>query len=741
MTWLTPLLAGIAAAIAVPTLLILYFLKLRRRQVEVSTTLLWKKAIQDLQANAPFQKLRKNILLLLQLLILAAALFGIAQPQLTGQSVSAQRHVIMIDRSASMSTEDETSGSATRSRLDAAKDQAKAFVDSLREPGVFDRGSGDEAMVITFDSAGEVRQQFTNDKRLLKAAIDAIKPTDTPTSLDEAMKLAMANSPRRVHIEGSTATPIEGLYDRAPIALQLWTDGRIPDAGKTKPGQDDVVVVHRVGQPETVNTGIVSVRAERAFDKPVNLSLFVGLQSTDKQAHEVDVELSIDGQVAGIRTVSLAAAKAEQGVEKTETSDGQTATKEPQTVAATGGVVFKMERAEPGLATIRIRKPGAVAGDLFDALETDNRAWLVIPPAARQTVAIVTSGNLFLKAALQGLPLAQLDQLTPAEFEKELAEGKAAKYDVVVLDGWLPPAKRRSGAPAAPASAQTPDPRNPTPAIDTADILPPGRYLIINAIPGSGVILTDGGKGDTSAIIDWRRDHPVMRGVNLDSVIIAESRPVQPASKTGSNASVSVLATSDRGPAIVEVGTPEWRAVVAPFDVAASTWPFDVSFVVFMAQSVNYLGSDRWAAVGGPGGRAVQPGSVLADRLPTGADGVRVRDPSDGGVTRDLAVAADGRVVYGPIRNSGAYQVSWLGAAGPGDAADGGRAVRTYAANLADSAESDVAAAQELTLASSVVQAKQSSASATRKLWPWLLLGALAILMLEWFVYNKKVQV
>src|SRR5436190_19137278 len=98
MTWLTPTLAIIAGSIAVPTLIILYFLKLRRRDLEVSTTLLWKKAIQDLQANAPFQKLRRNILLILPLIVLAAALCAVGQPQMKGLSTIGERHIILIDR-------------------------------------------------------------------------------------------------------------------------------------------------------------------------------------------------------------------------------------------------------------------------------------------------------------------------------------------------------------------------------------------------------------------------------------------------------------------------------------------------------------------------------------------------------------------------------------------------------------------------------------------------------------------
>ena len=69
MEWLTPFTAVYAAMAAVPTLLLLYFLKLKRREQIISSTLLWKRAVQDLQVNAPFQRLRRNLLLLLQLLM------------------------------------------------------------------------------------------------------------------------------------------------------------------------------------------------------------------------------------------------------------------------------------------------------------------------------------------------------------------------------------------------------------------------------------------------------------------------------------------------------------------------------------------------------------------------------------------------------------------------------------------------------------------------------------------------
>src|SRR3954453_2439568 len=132
MSWfpnfLSPLTALLAAAVAVPALLVLYFLKLRRREMDVASTFLWKKAIQDLQANAPFQKLRRNLLLFLQLLVLAGIILALGQPHIKGQDVTGTRHVILIDRSGSMASLDEDDGRGGKmSRLEAGKKQATAF--------------------------------------------------------------------------------------------------------------------------------------------------------------------------------------------------------------------------------------------------------------------------------------------------------------------------------------------------------------------------------------------------------------------------------------------------------------------------------------------------------------------------------------------------------------------------------------------------------------------------------------
>ena len=732
MTFLTPWLGALAAAIAVPSLLILYFLKLRRRNLEVSTTLLWKKAIQDLQANAPFQKLRRNLLLFLQLLILAGVCVALAQPRLKAQVLRTQRHIILIDRSASMTARDgqPISGQPT-TRLDDAQKQAIATVDSLREGGVLSRGIADEAMIIAFGTSAEVLQPFTSDKATLTTAIKAIKPIDGPTSIDEAFRLARAHRPTRTLDDRTTgqAIAIEGLIGGDPVTIHLFTDGRIPDASQAKATvAGDEIIYHRIGTTNAPNVGIVDLRADRAFENPTRLNVFVGIESNEPTQRGVDVELLIDGVVAGLKSTFIPAAtfRAEESKDGVPTptptqpqanptnANDPSTTAKPQPVGSiisgVGGVVFPIDRAQSALVSVRLRGVGTGEAVEGDVLSLDDSAWLVVPPSKRLNVALVTTGNVYLRAALEGYPLARLQELTPAQYDADSRAGKTADFDVVVFDGSLPP---------APADAPIG--------------LPPGRFLIFGAVPSPASGIIDKGTGDPAGIVDWSRDHPALRGISLDSVVINKSRivEIQPRS------AATTIASADTGPVIIEINSAQTHAIVVPFDIQESFWPFDASFVIFVGRAIRHVGDDGTSA---GALRALQPGRVLADRLPADAKSIRIQGP--GNVDSPITAAEDGSFVFGPIERTGVYRVSWTGSSGAMDETVDGKSVRIYAANLGDSQESQVAAAERLDLAEQRVQAiATGTREGTRNLWPWLLLAALGIMLFEWYIFNRKVYV
>ncbi|HEX2838150.1 MAG TPA: BatA and WFA domain-containing protein [Phycisphaerales bacterium] len=755
MTFLSLTLAGIAAAIAVPTLVILYFLKLRRRDMEVSTTLLWKKAIQDLQANAPFQRLRRNLLLFLQLLILGAVLFALAQPIIKAQTLTGSKLVILIDRSASMTATDVDTAEPTKTRLDQAKEQAIGLVDSMKEASTFftTKNSGDQAMVIAFDNQAEPLQPFTNDKEALKAAIRAIQPTHKTTSVEQAVTVALANLPRRKLIENGIETSIEGITEGEPVTMHLYTDGKIPDAPKAKPGPENTMVFHQIGDEKAPNVAITALKAEREFERPEKLTIFVSLLNSQDIPRVVDVELVIDGSVVGIQSATIpAASTGESQLGAIETA--RAAAREAEAAATTGteapaatsqsivrpgtsGAVFKLERTTGALAQVRLREPSTGAPPDGNVLSADDRAWLTIPPAKQLSIAVVGRGNLFIKSALEGMPLARLDEFTPTQFERAYADGKVGQYDVVVLDGVIP--NLGQGAVAA-TPTTTPAPGT-TPAATPAGIarpLPPGNYIVLNAIPaGSGIKEIETSKG--ASFIDWRRDHAVTRYLTLDPVQIANFRRVEVDPGSG----VRTLASCETGPSILELSTNDTHAIIVPFDYMESNWPMHLSFVVFFAASSQYLGQE---VSGGYDARALTPGTELRDRLPLGVTKASVVSPDlrGGTTTQEVRTAADGSIVFRTPPVSGVIEVTWEGPAAPGDVKDpnGTSVLRVYASNLLDPQESDAAAAKQVEVASAVVNAQSGqSTKSDRALWPYLLLGGLAIVLLEWFIYNRKVYV
>src|SRR5271165_4084327 len=72
-----PWWASLLLVLAPFFIVLLYFLKLKRKPLQVPSTFLWKKSIEDLHVNSLFQWLRDNVLLLLQLLIVLIVIYSV----------------------------------------------------------------------------------------------------------------------------------------------------------------------------------------------------------------------------------------------------------------------------------------------------------------------------------------------------------------------------------------------------------------------------------------------------------------------------------------------------------------------------------------------------------------------------------------------------------------------------------------------------------------------------------------
>src|SRR5689334_15251456 len=166
MSFLTPL-AFAALALSLP-LVLLYFLKVRRRERRVSSLLLWQAAFRDREASTFFQRLQRDPLLILQILALIALTLALARPVATVMGEGARKVVVVLDVSASMKARD-----VSPSRFDVARSEAAALVRRL--------GEGAEVMVIEAGVQPTVTAPMGRGHDRALAAIRGAYARDLPT--------------------------------------------------------------------------------------------------------------------------------------------------------------------------------------------------------------------------------------------------------------------------------------------------------------------------------------------------------------------------------------------------------------------------------------------------------------------------------------------------------------------------------------------------------------------------------
>jgi Ca-activated chloride channel homolog len=258
--------------VALPIIVAFYMLRLRRRDVPVGSTFLWQQLIRDVEANAPWQRLRFSWLLLVQLLIAAIVVLAAARPFSAVESELAANVVLIVDTSASMATltDDED-------RMALARERAREVVERLP--------AGGRVTVVAAADTADVLVSETDDREAAMDAIDGITATQLPGDLTDAFALSSALAARD---EDSTI-----------VVVTDAAGERLPDVGVGAP-----VVVERVGAT-SANQAIAALSALRR-SAGAQLDLFVAVSNPADAEATRRLEVYADGALVDARELRIA---------------------------------------------------------------------------------------------------------------------------------------------------------------------------------------------------------------------------------------------------------------------------------------------------------------------------------------------------------------------------------------------------------------------------------------------------
>lgn len=674
MTFLAPLAAILAAAIVLPSLVLMYFLKLRRRQVDVPTTLLWRKSIQDLQASAPFQKLRRNLMLILQLLVLLGLLIALARPTVDGWATSGKRVVIVIDHSASMNATDTTTG---ESRLAAAKRLAIALA--------ADASRGQGAMVVSLAREAQIVEPFTEDGDRLKHAIESIGRTDEPGRLAPALALLE-----------------QFARQESGLDVYIISDGRFPPQREMTLQGHATIRLMRVGSESPVhpvhNLGIVALAARRDFQNTQRVEIFTGVSNDSPEPVKIKLAVKVDNQLVRMLDATAAPTPANQ--------DKVTVTPVSFTMEQTGSSLVEVMVSRATADAAQTTSTQAENAATRDPLSTDDRAWLMVSPQRHLRALQVGDASRFTSRALSAAGLAQVDRISAQAYEAMAGnnsdEAKLAGYDLIVFDGYEPKFAAPSNALYMGAGA---------PAVGVTRVKEDAADASVNA----------------QVVLSWRRDHELMRYAGLDEVVLGQAVRLEVP------ADAQVLATTAAGPLMAAVDRQGRRSVVVGFEPVQSNWPLLVGFPVFVSNAVQWLG----ATSVDQGGLVSQPGAVTSAPLNGSSVGGGERTVRYESITESmgrtnelLASAAGGQLMIPPALRVGVYLTADTSVRPPWNTL----AVSLLDAVESDlrPVETLVVGTQAIeTIAPQATKVRQ-------EVHTWFLWAALAVLLGEWVVYLRR---
>lgn len=327
--------------------------------------------------------------------------------------------------------------------------------------------------------------------------------------------------------------------------------------------------------------------------------------------------------------------------------------------------------------TARIR-----AGAGLDDLPADDVAYALLPERRRARILLVSPGNTYLEAALLLDEYLDVSQVVPG------ARWPDGHFDVAIFDGVAPALTDQVGS--------------------ALYLNPPGDT---SPVPFAEEIRDYG--FDT-----WERKSPVLRFMSMGDIQVARGRAFKPA------AGDKVLGASDQGAILVSGARGGHRFVALGFDPRDSDLVLRIAWPLFVLNAINAFVEEDTGYVS-----SYRTGEVWRIGVPGSLGSVNLLEP---GGSKHTVPVSEGRAVFRG-EQAGFYKLS----GGTDDAPLG-----EFAANLSDLEESRIAPQPELLLGGKKApRVSVAAASLTSDVWIYLLLAVIAVSVIEWITYHRRVTV
>jgi hypothetical protein len=663
----------------------------------------------------------------LQVLAVLFLIYSVLGVRVHGHVSQGRHYILLLDNSASMSATD-----VAPSRLEWARQQALSEIDAA--------GDDDYGMVIVFNSKATTLQAYTNNRGKLRDAVRSIEPTHRATHIDEALALAesLANPQRSTEDTASQPEGVTPGQERTMVppreptmtTVHLYSDGRYAPITETLPPSLNVHY-HMAGTagPEFVNNvGIVAFSAVKYIADPLKVKAI--------QPGELGMQqLLVTARVANYRPI-----KTEVRLRIDVFVDGQLFLPRNQTLVLPARQILpadptagKPEEDRPGERGVDIKLPPLDLGKHIvlrayldkhkDDLPLDDESWLAVGVQRKAKVLIVGPTNSVLDAFFDPEAtgrLATIERLALADLTTDAyrKHARSGDMDLVIFDRC---------APATEADL---------PLANTffIDAVPPPwqrskmTFRPAVVIPSKGNqpllrLLTTLGEMRVSEAFDFDvvRDRNPGPGPEPDQPLEDGKQP--PSTMTRileANGQRPLLFTLGRGPYVDLVQT---FALVDDTGNLATDWPLQPSFPLFFRNVLYSLGKVDDAVR--PTG--VQPGEPMVLRPEAGIETLFVTPPGGRAVQLERGLRPD--FVFGDTERVGVYKYQTKD--GPW---------HSFAVTLIDSNESNIEPRPEIRIGASRI-ATEKERSEPREIWKWILLLAVALLAIEWVVYNRRISV